>query len=291
MSKATGILFTCLGIFLATAAVAMGKTEGATNKAAKAADITAPALPDWQALEFEEKAYWATAKSRLEILPNEEDESLWDLEVVSSVVNNSEQINVSFEPATGLPLTRSRFSRGSGQRIKSYLYEEEHMLRERRDRVANKPPADWPVASSKQLDYPDSMKDIGLTSPYLLILLAQRLQEKGPNKSMEILVHTDKNFYRVRLSSGQGLPVDANYTVPGGDKVSGSRPTLAVAVQFEPEGELADKEDFHLLGLQEDIIIFFDKKSGLPLQISGKAPRIGDTRINLKTVTMRQREP
>ena len=95
MSKSTGILLTCLGICLAAAAGATDKTAGVTDKAAGATEkttgateTTAPVLPDWQVLEFEEKAYWATAKSRLEILPNEEEETLWNLEVLSSVVSN-----------------------------------------------------------------------------------------------------------------------------------------------------------------------------------------------------------
>jgi hypothetical protein len=34
--------------------------------------------------------------------------------------------------------------------------------------------------------------------------------------------------------------------------------------------------------------LFFDRKSGLPVQVRGLAPRIGTTDINLKSVTMRQ---
>ena len=45
----------------------------------------APQLPDWQVLEFEERAFWATAYSRLELLPTEEDEKFWEFRVSSSV--------------------------------------------------------------------------------------------------------------------------------------------------------------------------------------------------------------
>ena len=55
-----------------------------------------------------------------------------------------------------------------------------------------------------------------------------------------------------------------------------------------PLGEQVDKPDFSLLGLQGEIILFFDKDSGVLLQVRGTAPRIGETEVNLKTVTMRE---
>jgi hypothetical protein len=66
---------------------------------------------------------------------------------------------------------------------------------------------------------------------------------------------------------------------------------VAVALQVNPEGELSDKADFSLLGLQDEIILFFDKNSGLPLQVRGVAPRIGATEIDLKSVTLRPAKP
>ena len=275
MIKRKGILITCLGVLLAAPVIG--------------ADPEAPRLPGWQVLEFEEKAYWATAHSRLEILKDAQDEQLWDLKVLSSVVNNSEQLDVLFDPATGRVHSLTRLSRGSGQRMKFYQYGEDAVLRERHDQPADAgvPPEKWPVSSSKNIAYPPSATDSVITSPYLLILLAQRLQAQGLDKSQEALVHTDQNFYRVRLTSGRGMSIEANYTVSDGDRVSGPRATRAVAIQVRPEGKLADDYDFSLLGLQENIIIFFDSDSGLPLQVRGTAPRIGDTSISLGNVTMR----
>ncbi len=275
MIKLSGILL----IYLCTALVAP----------CQAADTAVPQLPQWQVLEFEEKAFWATAKSRLEILADPDDQNLWELNVLSSVVSNSEQIMVSFDPATGRVLTRSRLSRGKGQRLKSYEYENSFVLRERRNPSTDgdTPPEKWPVSSRRNVNLPAAAADTVVTSPHLLVLLAQRLQAQGPDKSLSVLVHTDLNFYRVRLTSGNGIPVNADYQISGGNSVRGKRETLAVAVQISPEGTLEDDNDFNLLGLQEDIILLFDRESGLPLQIRGVAPRIGATDINLKSVTMR----
>ncbi len=253
------------------------------------ADNALPQLPNWQVLEFEEKAFWATARSRLEILPVPDDKKLWELTVLSSVVDNSEQIVVRFDPASGRTVSRSRLSRGKEQRFKSWTYEADSIVRERRNPGPDNsvPPKEWPVSNSGQVPYPAAAKDTTLTEPYLLILLAQRLQAQGTDKSMDVIVQTDLNFYRVRMTSGNGIPIDRDYTVTGQDSVRGRHETLAVALQVTPEGALAEDTDFSLLGLQGEIILFFDRNSGLPLQIRGVAPRIGPTAINLKSVTMR----
>ncbi len=249
----------------------------------------APALPGWQVLEYEQKAFWATARSRLEVLPVPAQPGVWVLDVLSSVVDNSEKLQVRFDAATGRVLSRARISSGKEQRMKSYKYEKDFILRERRNAPSgDSTPADrWPVSNTKYLEYPPSRGDTIVTSPYMLVLLAARLQAEGPNKSMDVIVNTDLNFYRVRLTSGNGIPVTADYEVTGQDPVSGEFDTIAVAIQASPEGSLADDDDFSVLGLDGEIILFFDSKTGLPLQIRGDAPRIGSTEIKLKSVTMR----
>lgn len=279
MTKLKGILITCLGILLSAYAHAADKPQEKP-----------PELPQWQSLQFEQKAYWATAKSELEIVEHPEDSAHWKMEVQSSVVNNSEEISIVFEPATGRVLNRARLSRGSGQRMKSYQYDEESVLRERRNRPSDSsvPPAKWPVSSQKTIPFPPAAADTVVTSPYLLVLLAHRLQAQGPDKTQDVLLLTDQNFYRARLTSGKGVPIDADYAVENQGNVSGTRDTVAVSIQASPEGQLSDDDDFNLLGLSGNIIIFFDKESRLPLQVRGQAPRIGETGINLKSVTMRQ---
>lgn len=264
--------------------------------ASQAADQALPTLPNWQVLEFEEKAYWATARSRIEVLAVEDEPQLWQLDVLNSVVDNSEQIIVLFDAATGRATQSSRVSRGKGQRQKSYLYEADYIERVRRNPASNPqiPPDEWPVSSSSRLAYPvlaDPAEKLPVTSPYVLIVLAQRLQAQGEGKSLDLLVHTDLNFYRVRLTSGNGVPIDASYNIEGGDVISGKRETTAVALHVTPAHTPEPENDFSLFGLQGEIILFFDRDTGIPLQVRGIAPRIGATAINLKSATLRDPHP
>jgi hypothetical protein len=254
-----------------------------------AASNKIPELPSWQVLEFEQKAFWATAKSQLEILPASGQSDVWVLDVLSSVVDNSEKVQLTFDPATGNVLTRSRISSGKEQRMKSYQYKANFIARERRNpaKDSNVPPDQWPITNTKRVEYPASRGTTPVISPYLLVVLASQLQAQGPGNSMEVLVNTDLNFYRVKLNSGDGVSVDADYKVAGEDAVSGKRETVAVSIQATPEGTLEDNDDFSLLGLQGDIILLFDRANGLPVQIRGVAPRIGSTEINLKSAKIR----
>lgn len=255
----------------------------------RATENTVSQLPSWQVLEYEQKAFWATARSRLEILPVAGKPNVWTLDVKSSVVDNSEQLQMNFDVTTGRVLSRSRISSGKEQRMKSYQYEADYILRERREPPAggNIPSAQWPVSNTQYLKYPASTGDTVVSTPYMLILLASQLQAQGPNQSREVIVNTDVNFYRVKLTSGNGFPVAAKYQVTGQPAVSGKFDTTAVAIQASPEGSLADNDDFNLLGLTGEIILLFDSNTGLPLQIRGDAPRIGSTEINLKSATLR----
>jgi hypothetical protein len=256
-----------------------------------AEEPTAKQLPDWQVLEFEEKAFWATAQSRLELLPAEGNPDHWSFVANSSVPNNSEQVSMTLNAQTGQILQRERLSYGKkDQRVKSYRYGSKYVFKERREpsnSAATTSPGEWPLVSKGKLLRPASDKNLVITNPYLLILHAAELQKEGLDSKRELMVHTDENFYVARLSSGKGIPLEADFQVVGGKSIKEQRETIGVVIKVSPAENLKDKDDFSLLGLSGDIIILFDKETGLPLQIRGLAPRIGSANINLKSVTMR----
>ncbi|MDZ7783647.1 MAG: hypothetical protein U5K56_12180 [Halioglobus sp.] len=69
-------------------------------------------LPAWRVLEFEKKAFWATARSRLELPRPPESAQYWEMFANSSVPGNSEQVSMIFDPANGQLAERTRLSRG-----------------------------------------------------------------------------------------------------------------------------------------------------------------------------------
>jgi len=254
---------------------------------------SAAAPPVWEALEYEQKAFFMTAKSRVEIAVDEDNSQHWQLIAASSVASNSENVTLDMAAADGKALYRSRLSKGKEQRYKTYNFLPQHIERVRRDPPPKTqlPPDEWPVSSRHDIPYPQQAAGKVVTDAYALLALAGRFLASGAAFA-EVIVNTEFNFYTVRMSSGADRPsVQANYQLGDQAAVTGERNTLAVALTISPIGDQPDKYDFSLLGLNNDITVLFDEDSGLPLQLRGSAPRIGTTQINLKRATLRDPAP
>jgi hypothetical protein len=246
-------------------------------------------LPPWQTLTFEQKALWATARSEISIAQLEGVENQWQLSASSSVVSNSEFVSLTLRADSGSTIERSRLSHGKNQRLKTYSYRPDSVLRERREPGDNESQdvSQWRVSSQITVNYPPGLGQRAVTDAYALLPLAGRFLESG-DESLDVAVHTDLNFYRVTLSRGEPSEVEVNYELAGQDRVTGKQQVLQVTLRVSPLAPQEDKADFSLLGLSENISLLFAAESGLPLQLRGIAPRIGETSIELKAATLHE---
>jgi len=255
---------------------------------------TFSSLPVWQVLEYEQKAFFVTAKSRVEIATAADNSEHWRLTASSSVASNSEDVTLDLTGAEGKALYRWRLSKGKEQRLKTYDFLQTHIERVRRDPPPKTklPPGEWPMSSRRDVAYPPEAAGKVVTDAYALLALAGRFQASGA-KTAEVIVNTEFNFYQVRMTQSNDKPsITVSYQVEDTQAaVTGKRNTRAVALAIAPVGDQPDKYDFSLLGLDGDITILFDVDSGLPLQLRGTAPRIGNTKIDLKRVTLRNPAP
>ncbi|MFT4613923.1 MAG: hypothetical protein ACI9NT_001065 [Bacteroidia bacterium] len=299
------ILLICLALAFSGQIPAMSVTQDAAPDVAlesaqeslknlaqeKPTDAPEHPQPVWQALDFEEKAFWATAKARIVIPNRPSNAESWELTATGSIENSYELVSMQFDPATGQLIKRERLSKGrQEQRQKSWDYQDGFIVRKRRNPTDSTPypPSEWPVSHARRVYYPDSSEDLPVTSDYLLLVLASRLATAGPGASQDVLVHTDLNFFQARLTVIPGKRVDRDYTVAGGTRVRGPRDTTAVSIKVRPEGRQEEKPDFNLLGLHGDITLYFDQTTGLPLLLHGDAPRLGTTYIHLRGMTPRR---
>lgn len=261
--------------------------------AVEAKDIQATAnLPSWKTLEFEQRAFFATAKSRLEVTEMPEDSGLWRILVNNSVLDNSEEIYLVYDPVSSRAKTRKRLSHGEDKRFKTFSYGPGTVVRERRDPSGgdvNAPSSEWEVSSIKEIEFPPDIDDMAVTDAYALIPIAQQLLTKG-QRNLSVVVHTEFNFYRVDLETSDGWSIDVSYEIAGQGHIDGRRKTSTVKLRVTPIGQPVEEADFSLLGLHGYIIMFFDKELGALLRLRGEAPRIGVTEINLKRVFLREQE-
>ena len=233
--------------------------------------------PPWRELVYQEQSFFATASSRLVLAPCETDPTAWCLEATSSVAGNRENIRLTALPG-GRMLERERFSEGSDRRRKAWRYGMSGVTRERREQDAN---GEWRLTSRRKLDYP---ADAGPVTDTLLLLALI-----DPAKTAGFTVHGDLNFYRVTAAPAGEDRIEVSAGLPGG--TGRFREVDLVTLSAEPLVTLEDKDDFNLLGLGGDITIAFDRATGLPLQLRGRAPRIGMAEINLKQARLSEDGP
>jgi hypothetical protein len=243
-------------------------------------------LPGWSSLDYLQQAFWVQAASSVALEPcGDTDEQRWCLTAGNKVADNSEDLQIEADPDGSL-LTRRRSSTGREQRrVKEWAYLGDGILR-RRLEPSGKPGADdYVVTSERMLTYP--AVGARVTDPLFLLVLAA---PGGAASDGQLIVHTDLNFYTVTVTGAGEASIDVKYEVDG-KTVKGPRQAVLVKLEASPVEPLADKPDFNLLGLSGVITIAYDAATGIPLQLRGRAPRLGEAEINLRAASTRRDPP
>ncbi|MEP5764469.1 MAG: hypothetical protein ABJ308_07740 [Halieaceae bacterium] len=250
-----------------------------------------PSLPAWESLQLEQESVWLTASSQLQLDNCEAPQvaGLWCLKISSRAGSSREVLTLRFDPASGALHSRTRFSQGKQQRQKHWQYEEQYILRERRNPADDSgenagKPADWPVSSRRQLSYPSG--EHAITDSQLLLLLASPSWQAYTGG--DFIIQTDLNFYRVTRRPAGSETLAANYRIGDARPAAASeRRVMLIELQAQALGELQDKADFSMFGLSGRIIIGYDSDTGLPLFLRGEAPLLGAVEIKLRAMSPR----
>ena len=232
--------------------------------------------PPWAELLYQEQSIFATASSKLTLALCESDAGTWCLEATSSVASNRESIRLTALPG-GRMLERERFSEGSDRRRKAWRYGMSGVTRERREQDAT---GEWRLTSRRKIGYPQG--ETAVTDALMLLALV------NPQQPGTFAVHGDLNYYRVTVTPAGEDRIEVDARLPGGERI---REVDLVTLSAEPLLALEDKDDFSLLGLTGEITIAFDRGTGLPLQLRGRAPRIGMAELNLKRARLAEDSP
>ncbi len=259
----------------------------------------APPLPSWETLDFSKQQFGVTAQARIEIVKNTKQSHLTELKVNSSIAGNTEQLTLRYHTDGGGLRSKSRLSEGRNTRLKQYRYHSRSLTRERREPgwFSSNPAAQWPLSSEREISYPAGLSRSEISDPYALLLYASACREAAcPTEA--IAVHVDHRFYEVRLDYRGQQQLATDYRLDtrtdgnsegGGDKRSRAHTASVIGLRVQVFGETtgnAQDSEFNLLGFIDDISILTDSESGLPLQIRGRVPRLGETELNLSAATL-----
>ena len=239
-------------------------------------------MPSWQALVFEKRTMWGIARAEVGLLASADcDAEGWRMIVDSSLPGMRETIDITLECEEGSTLERQRVSQGRDQRLKTWQYEKPLVLRERREPPRNPDslsPQDWPVSSRIRIAMPELAEENAVVSPHALLALLDTLIDEPVD---DLIVHTDLNFYRIAIQR-RAQELDLGEDLGWGDEqLSGRRRVHRLRLRARPLEGNPESDDFSFLGLTGDITIDVDQQTRLPLRISGRAPRVGNTVLRL----------
>ncbi len=244
----------------------------------------------WQQLDYQRKSFWGSVEAQLRLADVETEADRWALTVQTRVGNNNEErVDLLLSEARADVISKARYSRGQrAQRFKAFDYRGKQISRERRDPANDHEeklaPDQWTGIDLQNIGLPKLDAEEIITTPYPLFVAVSDPALADPNHYKEVIVHTDYNFYRVRLQKTGEEQIRVNYQLQQGDssekvkskKASADLITLSVTPVSEPS-----RPDFEVLGLRGDVRFLVDPATRLPLRIMGTAPRLGDTYLDL----------
>ena len=204
---------------------------------------------------------------------------------------------VWLDPKQGAVLGRIRLRRGKDDFEKKYRFTEQGVFRHRREpknkKEATLSPEQW--TDTKDTFYPYDPDHLGcayITERSVLIYLVSAASLTPNAEPQSLCVFGLRRLHRVSLRA-QGIhSLKVNYIEKDQQTETHQKGTieaLKIAIETRPmESNLNDSEDFSILGLQKDIVIFIDAISHLPLQISGHIPGVGKVDLKLNEVRVRR---
>jgi hypothetical protein len=203
---------------------------------------------------------------------------------------------VWFNPEDATALGRIRLRRGNADFKKIYRFTEQGVFRHRREpkdqQETSKEPENW--TDVKDTFYAYDLDQLGchnVTERTVMIYIASAAELSKSMQPLSFCVFGRRQLFHVRLKPEgfHSLKVDFIEKKQQSEmRRQGEIEALKIALEVQPLPSDLDKvEDFSFLGFQENIAIFIDPVSGLPIQISGIISKVGKATIKLSEVRLR----
>ena len=205
---------------------------------------------------------------------------------------------VWFNAARASTLGRVRTRRGEDDFLKIYRFTDLGVFRIQKEPANNDElkltPDQWTDVG--QNFYAHDLKQLGcaiVSERSLLLYLASVGAFSDNAAPISVCIFGKRQLHKVQLSRAGVELLTVNYVEKGGsaDVVRDSSvEALKIVLEVQPlKSSLDEIENFSLLGLHKDITIFIDPISHMPVQVSGKLPRLGMMHFKLREVRLQQK--
>ena len=214
--------------------------------------------------------------------------------IFESPVKTINQVWFNSQDATALG--RLRLRRGKADFKKVYRFTEQGVFRHQREpkdqQETSKHPEKW--TDVKDTFYAYNLNQLGcpnVTERLVLIYITSVAEISKSMQPLSFCVFGRRQLFHVRLKPEgyHALEVDFIEKKQHGEiRRRGEVEALKIALETQPlASDLKKVEDFSFLGFQEDIAIFIDPVSDIPIQLSGKISMIGNVTIKLHEVRLK----
>jgi hypothetical protein len=214
--------------------------------------------------------------------------------IFSAPVTSSTQ--VWFNPQDATALGRVRLRVGKKDFKKTYRFTDQGVFRHRREpkdrQEVSKQPEQW--TDVRDTFYTHNLEKLGcphVTERLVLIYIISAAELSDNMKPLSFCVFGRRQLFQIQLKSDglHSLKVDYIEKKDQGEiRRQGKVEALKIDLEIQPlPSDLDEDEDFSFLGFKEDIAIFIDPASNLPIQLSGKLPKVGNSTVKLRQVQLR----
>jgi hypothetical protein len=206
------------------------------------------------------------------------------------IFNEQYTEKIWFNPFDGRAYCRIRYLKSGDPWVKIYSWTDRGVHRKKiqpaDERESRQDPVKWTKLKESFYPYPDSMvHSPNVSDPLFLLNYVPGLISLGPKVHSQILVFGKEQLYRLTCRREKSYPMTVSYkshTPAGAADIQKTLLPLIFSVTAEPYSyKNKDSEAFSLLGLQEDILIYLDPATYLPIRISGRNAIWGELILDL----------
>ncbi len=202
-------------------------------------------------------------------------------------------INLLMDPVSGAAFQYEVHDQGGRFRHRFFRFAEDGTLvktwrpdEDNFDEEKQRPWREWSRIEEFYNRLPEPAVGLVITDPLALLYVASSLQLAPGDEPLELFALTGDGITRIRLEPEALLELTVDFEVKGRGRCKGNTRVLQLDLSAAPLVS-GDEYDFDFLGLEDDIRLYIDTKTRLPVEVSGKARIVGNARIKLREATLR----
>lgn len=210
------------------------------------------------------------------------------LSLDTDFLGREEEVEVWFEPKNGTAYQRRKVRGGKKAYSKIYRFAEDGVFSRRaspEEPRGGGAPETWPTDAETFYNYRGDCARVSEPS-VLFHLVSTADLDGGP---LALCTFSDKALQRIEIKNEGLVDLDVDYLerARGGEvRRQGTIRAIKLFLHAEPApGET--EYDFELLGLEGDVELYLTQDTRIPVQVSGRVPKLGRINVRLDEVDLR----